>query len=265
MTLLRFFSGLLLAAVTTACSADAAGRPFGDAGADAASGDAGVNVHDASSDAGGSGDASILCCPQLELLSVGPSETLTLVPGQAYAITLRVRDAGGALYAGARIDYALVGNPVGSTLEALYAFADAEGEVRVFVQAGFSEASFQVRLSLGAWSVYVPVVVSSAVFSSLPVSLQASVGQLVTDASVQAFAGYDCDELLGVPPSASTSLGAGTAAQLTYLVAGTEYAVRAVATDAGGLPVEQCVDGIDPARDSLPPFDFGLVDPPVGP
>lgn len=249
---------LALASFLTACGGADGTSPNVDDGAT----DASIST-DASSDAGASDGSMYFGTSTLQLRERDPTQAVDLVPGQAVQLTVRLLDPQGAPAAGVRVDYALLGSTEGSTLFELYGETDAEGLVSFFVQAGYAATLFQVRITSGQSALYVPFVVATTSQINLFVSVAQGALPSIAAASGRAYAGLDCSSIEGVPPSAVGSFDANGQAKLGALSTTTSYAIVATATLPGGATVEQCVDGIEPGTDVVPPFDFGLIDPPV--
>lgn len=208
-------------------------------------------------------DASYFGTSSLQLQSYDPGYPIELAPGQALRLTIRALDGLAAPAGNVLITFALLGSTEGATLLDIFGYTDVNGLVSFYVQAGYQATTFQVRVSSQDGAIYVPIVVRDATLVDLPISLDPGVLGLVSDATVQAFAGVTCDAVLGVPPSASDSFDSNGAAKLQSVASSIDYAIVATAMLSGGTQVQQCVSGVVPGSAVVPAFDFGLLDPPV--
>jgi hypothetical protein len=200
-------------------------------------------------DASSNSDAAYHYAADITLVAPTPEITPELVPGEVLTVTVRIADDFDYPVAGERIAFALLGQSMDSSLSALYATTDADGFARIYLRAGQTPTSFQVRVSLSSSTSYIPVTVKATLLVDLAVSVDPSVAQYVENVSVKAYAARTCAEIEGVPPSATLNISSGVAtADLTGLSSGTSYAVVAKATDSTGTySYSSCVEIEDPS------------------
>lgn len=216
-------------------------------------------------DAGMGGDASSdgTVTMSFNVLAPSATATTTLVPGEVLTVHVMVIDPLGAPVENQRLDFALIGQPMGSGLDSISATTNADGLASVFLRAGQLPATFQLRVSAGGTSSYLGISFVATVTVPLDVVVNPNVAAYVKNASVQAFAARTCDEVEGVPPSAEAVLNP-TSGKLVFsgLSAGTSYAIVATATDAGGSArYSVCVVVDDPSITPSIETDFGVSSP----
>lgn len=214
--------------------------------------DSGYQGSDAASDAGLGGVLTLLSPDQIGQIS--------LVPGEAFEVTVRVSSGFGGPLSGARLEFALLGQPMDATLTELSTTSDVAGEASVYVRAGRTPTTFQLRVYGGGVYSYVSVTVLDTPLVSLPVTVDPRVSAYVASAKVSAYASRTCAGLGETPPSVEVLFGTVSfTANLTGLATGTHYAVVASATDSTGQQtLSGCADIDDPSLLSGITVDFGL-------
>ena len=215
----------------------------------------------------GMSDAASDSSFQMAFNVLAPSSlaTTTLVPGEVLTVHVQVTDPFGAPIPNLRLDFALIGQPMGSSLDGLNATTNSDGLAQIYLRAGELPASFQLRVSAAGTSSYLGITVVATVQVALDVAINPSVSAYVKNVEIRAYAARTCDDVTGVPPSAEAILDPTSGKfALSGLSAGTSYAVVATATDASGsTQYSACVVVDDPGTTTSIVTDFGVSGPNV--
>lgn len=195
-------------------------------------------------------------------------EVQTLEFGQSTNLAVRYYDLNTQKgIPGARISYAIAGDPVGSQLGALAATTDAAGEASVSLSAGQQNGSFTVEVSAPEDpSIAFQIVISDVPVGSVDVSM-AYLGELSLENLVpQLHRGVDCS---GLDPDALPAPMATTAPPLgsindttgwTALEVGTDYTVTVTGKVGPSIRAFGCVDAIEVEQSKTTDVPVALAD-----
>lgn len=191
-----------------------------------------------------------------------PSADIGLVPGEALPVTARVRDTFGNPLASVRVDLALIGAQLDSSLSDLIVYTDVDGRVQFYVFGGLMPTAFQLRVSTSPIDgAYLRVSVVDTPTGALSLTVDPAEVALLTGVTAFAFANATCNEAETLPPSASTTFVPTATGTLT-LHTGATYAVVTIGEDSvSGLTYMHCVEDVDVGITTSLSLDFGLAGP----
>jgi hypothetical protein len=192
------------------------------------------------SDPPAAGDAG----PELRLLAVldPPGPDVGLPPGEQRALRVRYTDAAGRAFPGARIQFAIFGDPRGSTLSADSVYTNEAGEAEVQIRAGAAVCHFEVRVTAEhAEGATFYLEVSNAGFGSLSIRAAYTGGIAEKDLPLVRYllyldAGQGCralspqDPPLALRERSTTALAEPVA--FKALPINVDHAILAIASDA---------------------------------
>ena len=219
--------------------------------------DASMTLSDAAADRGSDGMQVI----RYELLP--EQDELALERGESGTLSVRLQTLKGVPVKGVAVSFALSGQALDSSLDALSATTDRHGVASNAVLAGARESNFEIRISAeGAQSVYVPVAVFPAGFGAIEVTATYAGRHDPALRKVSLYADLDCDSIDGeTPVTSSTSPGLSDGIASFFLAAGKVYAVvvEVLGGDDTAL-ASGCVDGLSVVANHITSTKVPYVD-----
>lgn len=183
----------------------------------------------------------------LTLLGAVPTNGVSLVPGEVLTVKLVLSDVLGSPVQSARAEIALLGQSLNATASVLVSYSNEEGVVSFYVQAGSEPTSFQLRVTAGTQSAYVPITVVDADSAEVELAMSTPAEYTIASASVRAYANRSCATLTTTEPastSATAEVSANTASAWPTLFESVTYAITVSAELSNGLRLSACVDGV---------------------